>query len=214
MLIDGQKIGTTPFQSELLAGNHQLELRKPLYHPDISTFEIEEGKTKSLSVTLNPRFGFLNVTEQPQGTSVYLNDKLIGEAPITNYSVESGTYSLLLTHKLYHDSTFTLPIEDKKTYSITTQMKPAFGVFSVTSLPESKAEVFLDGKKVGETPFTNNQLASGKYILKLSKELYSDTEEEILIEDGTATTKTITLNKNFGELNVTAEHNTLPMKRK
>ncbi|MBM4165493.1 MAG: PEGA domain-containing protein [Ignavibacteria bacterium] len=214
ILVNGQKVGATPYQGELVAGNHQLELRKALYHSDVSTFTIEEGKTKSLSLKLKPRFGILNVTEQPSGTSVYLNDKFIGEAPITNYTIESQTYSLLLTQKFYHDSTFSLEVRDGETYTITTQMRPAFGTLSVTSSPENNAEVFLDGKKAGVTPFTNNKLTSGKYLLKVSKELYNDTEEQILIEDGKTTTKTILLNKNYGELNVTANESKIFLNNK
>jgi len=209
ILMNGQKVGVTPYQGELASGNHQLKVRKPLYHSDVSTFTIEEGKTKSLSVKLKPRFGFLTVSSSQTNATVTLDEKQIGNAPISRKEIESAQHTLLVEKDLYHSYTETFSIQDGEEKNISAVLKPAFGTLSVTSLPESKAEVFLDGKKVGETPFTNNQLPSGKYILKLSKNLYSDTEEEILIEDGTITTKTITLNKNFGELSVTAEYSTI-----
>jgi len=57
ILINGQKYGKTPFQGEIVAGTCQLELRKPLYYPNFSTFTVEEGKSLELPINLKSRFG-------------------------------------------------------------------------------------------------------------------------------------------------------------
>jgi len=205
VLVNGQKVGTTRYQGELTAGNHQLELRKPLYYPDVSSFELKEGETKSLPIKLRPRFGFLSVTSSPTNGNVTLDGKPIGTTPITKKEIESAQHTIKVTKELYHDYTETFDTKDGDEKNISADLKPAFGSLEVTSTPEQNAEVFLDGKNVGKTPYTNTQLASGKYLLKLSKDLYSDIEEEIFIEDEKTTTKTITLNKNFGEIHIAAE---------
>ena len=57
IMINSQKYGKTPFQGEIVAGTCQLELRKPLYYPNISTFTVEEGKALELPINLKSRFG-------------------------------------------------------------------------------------------------------------------------------------------------------------
>ncbi|MBI3193579.1 MAG: PEGA domain-containing protein [Ignavibacteriae bacterium] len=70
VLINGQKVGTTPLQTELDKGTYQLEIRKPLYYPDVSTFTIEEGKTISIARSLKPRFGYLTLRCDAEGNSI------------------------------------------------------------------------------------------------------------------------------------------------
>ena len=41
IIINGQKIGSTPFSSILTSGEHQLELRKNLYYTKIEIFDLE-----------------------------------------------------------------------------------------------------------------------------------------------------------------------------
>ena len=97
VLINGQKIATTPYQGELVAGKHQLELRKPLYHSAVSTFTIEEGKTKSLSQQLQPRFGYLTITGTPPDANVSLDGKYIGVVPFTKKEIESAQHTVKIT---------------------------------------------------------------------------------------------------------------------
>jgi TolB-like protein len=70
ILINGQKYGTTPFQGEIVAGTCQLELRKPLYYPNISTFTVEEGKALELPINLKSRFGDVTVNSNVPNIAV------------------------------------------------------------------------------------------------------------------------------------------------
>ncbi len=204
LLIDGQKIGVTPYDGELTAGKHQLELRKPLYYPNISQFDLKEAETQDLNIQLKERFGYLNVTDQPEGTTIYLGNKKIGTAPIQKYQIQSGHYELLLTNEYYHDSTVVIQIIDGKESNITTQIRPAFGSLSITTQPEDDATVAIDGNMVGKTPYNNKKLTSGKYLIHISKPLFADVEEEIIIQDNKELNRTIILPTNYGTLTVSA----------
>ena len=70
ILINSQKYGKTPYQGEILAGTFQLELRKPLYYPNISSFTVEEGKALELPINLKSRFGDVAVTSTVQNVAV------------------------------------------------------------------------------------------------------------------------------------------------
>ncbi|PIP77713.1 MAG: hypothetical protein COW85_07575 [Ignavibacteria bacterium CG22_combo_CG10-13_8_21_14_all_37_15] len=204
ILINGQKMGNTPKQAELSSGTHQLEIRKPLYYSDLSSFVLDEGKTVSLQRTLKPKFGMLSAASTVQGSKLFLDDKYIDTLPVNNLQLESSFHKVKIEAPFYHPYSEEFQIKDGDTKVITAVMKPAFGSFEITSSPETGAEVFLDGRRVGVTPYTQAQLASGKYLLRVTKNLFSDTEEYIEIQDGQSFTKNILLNKNFAELEISA----------
>ncbi|MFH0992122.1 MAG: PEGA domain-containing protein [bacterium] len=209
VLINGQKVGTTPYDNDLVAGNHQLELRKALYHPDISSFTLDEGKTVQIPRRLKPRFGYITVTSSPANSSVYIDGKPIGSTPLQRKELESARHTLRIESQLYHYLNQEIEIKDGEEVHITENLKPAFGSLEVLSTPESGAEVFIDGKRVGVTPYDTLQIASGKYLLKVQKQLFSDAEEQIVIADGQPLKRTIILNKYFGELQIGAPQSTI-----
>lgn len=204
ILIDGQKLGVTPFQGDITAGTHQVEVRKSLYYPSVSTFTLKEGETQSIPVTLKPRFGYIEISSTPSNAKITMDGKLYGTTPSAKQSIESGSHTITIGLDLYYSYTEQFIIVDGQGKNITAKLKPAFGTLVVNSLPESSAAVFLDDKKIGATPFVNKKLPSGKYLLKVTKPLFADIEEEILIEDEKTTTKQIILPQKFGTLTVNA----------
>jgi hypothetical protein len=204
IVINGQKIGNTPYQGELAAGNYQLELRKTLYYTDASSFSIDKGKTQSLNIKLKPKFGYLSVSSSVPESKVYFDDKLLGNAPIKKMQIESIPHNVKIEAELYHSKIEEFKIADGEEKIINADLNPAFGSIEITSTPESGAEVFIDGINVGKTPFLNNKLASGKYLLKVTKEFYNDFEEQVIIGDLVKYSKNIVLNNNYGELTVNA----------
>ncbi len=209
VIVDGQVLGRTPFQSELTVGDHQLELRKPLYHPDASIFRLEEGRPITLARALKPRFGILSVRSNVPNSSVYLDDKLFGPAPLAKRNIESGRHMVRVDAPLYHSRTQEMVINDGDDKSLDIVLKQAFGSLEVTSTPEGGAEVFLDGQRVGITPYRNSQLASGRYILKLTKPLFGDVEETVIVADSQVVKRSLVLSQNFGTLKVSAEGSTI-----
>ena len=205
ILIDGQKLGITPFQGDITAGTHQLELRKALYYPSVSTFTLKEGETQNIPNTLKPRFGFIAVTSSPSGANVTLDGKAFGVTPITIRSIESGPHLIKIKTELYHEYSEQFNITDGQDKEINSDLKAAFGTLTVNSIPEAGATVFIDGQKKDQvTPYYDSKVPSGRYLLKVTKPLFADVEEEIEITDGKSTTKQIILPQNFGTLTVSA----------
>jgi len=205
IILNGQKLSSSPFQGELQPGNYELELRKAFYQSDISSFSVEQGKTITISRKLNSKFGFISVSSSVADSKVTLDGKFIGNAPVEKYKVESSAHTVVAEAPLYHSVTEEFIIKDGEQKNINAVLKPAFGSLEITSLPESGADVYLDGVKTGQTPYINDKTASGRYLLRVTKELYRDYEEQIIITDGAETIKNIILDKNFGELTIISE---------
>jgi hypothetical protein len=204
ILINGQKYGTTPYQGEIIAGTHQLELRKPLYYPNISTFTVEESKTLELPVILKPRFGYITVKSNKPNAKITIDGKQYGSVPLLKKEIESTRHTLKVEAELYHPFNQEFSISDGEQKDVMAALNPAFGSIEINSFPEQGAEVYFDGQNVGKTPYKSDQILSAKYIVKVTKSLYNTTEEEVIVEDGKTVTKNFALSKNFGILTVNA----------
>lgn len=204
VFLNEQRVGTTPYQAQLPAGNYTLMLRRNLYHDEVRTFGLEEGATVDLQrLALRPRFGWYSVTSTPPGADVYLDNKLVGKTPLARAEISSGQRQLRLQYPLYHnhEESFEISDGDDRAFNIT--MKKAFGELVITSEP-SGATLFIDGRAMGATPYRNAEMPSGRYSVRLTKDLYSEANDEVTVSDGQKTEKFIPLTMNFGTLKVAA----------
>ena len=143
------------------------------------------------------------------GASVYLDENLLGTTPLEQSPIESGNHVLRVELPLYHDYTEEFVVKDGDTKTETITLKPAFGSLEISSAPEGGADVYLDNKKVGVTPYVNTRIASGKYVMRVTKNLFSDVEENVTVVDGLPMKRTVILGKNFAELTIAALEQTI-----
>ncbi|MCK4311358.1 MAG: PEGA domain-containing protein [Candidatus Cloacimonetes bacterium] len=205
--VNDQKMGVTPANFELTAGEHKLTIRKYLHHTYSGTFVIEEGESKILEkINLISKFGYYEVTSIPVRASVFLDNKLIGKSPISRGKIESGTHTLRAEYELYHTETIEIVIKDGDDEKFELALKPAFGVLSINSKPIDGANIFIDDDRVGITPYIKEKIPSGKYRVRIGKELWMGAEQMVTVNDGKTTEKTLLLTKNFANLKVTADN--------
>jgi hypothetical protein len=202
--LNDQQVGKTFYQEQLPPGTYTLTIRKSLYHSYTGTFKILSEENKQLPlVKLNPKFGELQINSALPETEIYVDDKPYGFAPVLISQIESGEHSIKAERKLYHSETKKVVLLDSENKQINFDLKQAFGSLSILSEPEN-AEVFIDGKKVGVTPYIDEQIVSGKYRVVLKKELYNDYEESIIVQDNEHSKKNLLMNRNYGTISITS----------
>ncbi|MFH2031339.1 MAG: PEGA domain-containing protein [Bacteroidota bacterium] len=101
-----------------------MELRKVFHHPDLSSFTVEEGKTVSFQRTLKPRFGYLNVSSDIPNSKVYLDNKLIGNAPVKKFQLESILHNVKIEAEQYHPHLEEFVIADGEEKIISVHLNP------------------------------------------------------------------------------------------
>lgn len=202
--LNDQKVGVTPYQGQLIAGHYQLMVKKNLYHSHTGTFTLNEGETKELStITLKPKFGFIEISSNPSSADIFLDNKPLGKTPITKIKIESGEHNIRSQYELYHTENQNIIINDGDSKKINFQLKPAFGELDITSEP-SGAKIFIDGVEVGRTPFLNKQFPSGTYDILITENLWTDATETVIVRDSEKTEKILVLTKNFGLVKINA----------
>ena len=91
--VDKQQTGTVPGTLEGLSrGSHQLEFSKYRYFSLQQEIDIEGlGKTQSLNIALLPAWGQMQFTTQPEGADLYIDERLIGQTPLSTEVLETGS---------------------------------------------------------------------------------------------------------------------------
>ncbi len=198
--LNDQKYSVTPFSDKLIAGDYTLKIRKDLYHTHSSKFTIEEGETKELpTIKLNPNFGFYTIKATPEKARLYLDGISIENTQNQEIRIGSGEHIFKAEYDLYHSEEKTVIINDGDRKEVVFDLKKNYGEVEINSEPEG-AFVYLNNKKVGTTPFRSDKIKSGKYTVNLTKPLWADVSETIVVKDGEVTEKQFLLNKNFGSV--------------
>ena len=146
------------------------------------------------------------IESEPNDANVYLNDTLYGNTPCQILQLQAGqTVQLKLKKQNYHPKTLDIQLKDGINDLKKVLLKPMFGKLIVNSEP-SNAEVFIAGKHVGHTPYTNKMILSGAYLLSVKKKFYLTIKKQtIKIYDETTTKKHFELKPNYGILEVHSE---------
>lgn len=128
--------------------------------------------------------------------------KIDGDLVITHngqfqkvYAVGQHTYEVFCD--LYHPKRGTFLVGTDSTTALSVSLAPNYGYMKVYSIPEDDAAVFVDGRRVGTTPYASERLSSGNYTVQVAKELYRDASCQVFVYDGETTCDTISLVPDF-----------------
>ncbi len=181
--IDGIEYNNkTPFILDKLApGNHVLSLSKSMYFTHKEEFIIEKGRSKTLSITMKPNFGNINITaktgdeifidKQKVGVSTYSGRLLKGlhiiEVKRNNYITQSRQIDIIAG--LNHDEVF--------------ELIPKTGILQIMTTPIG-ADIFLNNELQGQSPKFINNLLIGTYSFKLQKQGFATYSKSITIIEG------------------------------
>ena len=131
--------------------------------------------------TLFPPHALISITTEPPGSTVRINGKDIGAAPIPNYQVPAGNVSMRIQRQKYKtiDTSFVLERGESKTLALSLEkvagpvVPEPMGSLEITSEPLG-AEVYIDGRATGKTPTTLAEIPAGTHTIELRREGFKD----------------------------------------
>ena len=144
--MDGQEHGATPLKLELLQGSHTIVLTKQDYLNEEIEIESIAGQDSTAVVQLTPSPADIQVTSNPAGASVMVNDKYAGSTPVQLKLSPTVTQHFTVKAAGYSDSrqTHSFTAGEKRTLDF--NLKPEYGtVFFQVNPPV--ATLYIDGKK-------------------------------------------------------------------
>ena len=193
---------------ELIQGVYPITISHEGYETRQTIVEIDPGEDRTIRVTLYPESntGYVSVTSNPDGASIFLDGKELGETPFEG-NIDIGSHTVLLKKQWFQDYEAQINVGmDEKTFilsdlSAVEEPAPMNGTLFVTTTPEdAKVGLLLaeEDKKNGV------QLNAGLYVVEISREGYIDKRSEIELKPGETQKIAIPLQKKptHGDLTV------------
>lgn len=123
--IDDEKVPTENglFTATMKKGTHTYRVESPMYAPEASIIDLG-SEQKIMSVTLKPRFGYLEIFSLPeQDAKVFINNELAGQTPYKSDRMPLQEYRIRIEKDFFFPMDSTITIFAGKTSSLTFKMK-------------------------------------------------------------------------------------------
>lgn len=179
--IDGKP---TPFTSrkdiELISGHYQIHLEKPYYKPYDKSIEIQDSTRFEITPSFVPNFRELEFKVYGNA-QIWIDDVNKGVGSWKG-KLEYGTHTIRCELEGYRTTTLTQVVDVHTIGPIVLESpSPIYGSLIVSSTPDN-ADVFIDGKFVGNTPGAH-QVIIGDHTVSIRKPGYNAEDRTILIKE-------------------------------
>lgn len=152
-----------------------------------------------------PQNNFLTINVEQQDAAIFIDDAYIGNGSVDKPLLIGKEHTYRIECDLYHTKTGKVMITEGEPIEINVNLSPAHGFINVNTTPEEGAIVYIDGKKVGTTPYASDKLASGNYKVKVLKTMFNPVEQTVTVTDGNITQATLKMDANFVTLTINVD---------
>ncbi len=191
IIFDGQTRGTTPqIIKDVAVGNHGIVLRKTDYREASLSVTIASGKTQKIDATLVPLMGKLSVTVKPSG-AIFIDgvQKRPNASDPYETSLAAGYYRIRMESPQlgFLEKTISIKADRRHEWAVdfTKTVKLIAAAFD-TAGQRVRAEVFVDGKHIGQT-LQELHIRVGQRLIEVRRESYRliGNPQQIQLEENT-----------------------------
>ena len=170
VFIDDKMEGKVPIvNKKLTSGTYRVRIEKDMYKPYETDVTISDNETTVYSPTLDANFGWLQIGDTLAGASVYVNDSLIGTAPISRHTLIKGEYSVRIVKNLYKPYEEKIEIIEDQVKILSPDLEVDFATVSLSTVDD--AELWVNGQYKG-TGSWSGKLKTGSYTFEARKDKY------------------------------------------
>ena len=174
-------------------GTYNYRVQAPNYLPEAGNVTVNDPNNKHIvTVALKPNFS--TVTLNVDGDAeIWVNGERKGTGSWTG-NLGAGTYEFE-TRKPNHRSisvTHDITVTSEPQAISLQSPTPILGEVDINSAP-AMADIYIDGKKVGQTPQLIGKLLIGQHQVRISRQGYRDFSSTITVKEGETSTLSATL---------------------
>jgi formylglycine-generating enzyme required for sulfatase activity/serine/threonine protein kinase len=162
----------------------------------IIPFEISE-----VGIDLTPLYGKLEIKSVPEKADVYIGEENFGSTPLLIDKVEKGVQQVEVKKDGFRTWKEEVDIAAGKMAEVTAELMPIRGSLYVTSKPRD-ADVYVSGKKIGQTPIKLEGLQQGEILVEVRKDCYEPSQNAVKVSTGQAKKSRFNLNPICGSFSV------------
>lgn len=182
--VDNALIGKAPCKSEpLKSGQHTVRIAKKMYNTYSETVMVSDNETTRLAPTLDADFAEVTLKVDADA-EIWVNNEKKGTRTWTG-PLGSGTYKMECKQANHETSLTTKEITaamNGQTITLPAPM-PIYGSLNVESTPKF-CKLYVDGKDMGTTPRSINEILIGQHEIRLTQDGYADYTETVTITKG------------------------------
>lgn len=131
-----------------------------------------------------PQNNYLIVKSDQQNALIYFDDSFVGMKECSKLYKVGERHKWRIECDLYYTEYGEVDIVSGEPIVVDKILRPSFGYINVKSSPENGAIVFIDGIKLGTTPYKSDKIKSGQHSIRIVKEMFNADEQTVVVEDG------------------------------
>ena len=184
--IDGnqQTVSTDGAYSAMLPyGSHTYKVEAGGYISKSGSFTISSSDMTPINVSLVSAMATVSVTCPTPAVSLYVDKKSVGMIPWTG-SLKEGMHLIEVKKEGYRSQQRTINLSQQQKLDVAfNELAAIQGNLSVNYKPFG-ADVYVDGKKVGQTPRVFNGIMVGSHKVEIKKDGYGTDSKTVSILEG------------------------------
>ena len=177
--IGGRKMADGSYRSKLEYGVYQIQTRKDNHRLAQMTLEVTPETTGPIILPApEPITGTLEITSQPIGADVYLNDIYEGKTPL-EIKVLIGNYDISVRQNGLTSFNTSVDLSENEYEKVNASLSRTF---SAKILSDPRADLRIDDVNCGKTPASVN-VSIGEHKVHLAADGYCDVKKTVYFGD-------------------------------
>ncbi|MFA7230825.1 MAG: PEGA domain-containing protein [Victivallaceae bacterium] len=163
--IDGKPQGFTPYHTELEEGRYRIRLEKSGYAnvEDVVMVQRDHNQTKEINMVQVP--GSLNITSNPAGAAVYINDRPYGSTPLKAAGLMPAKYTVRIAKDGFDPASREVFVAAGQNTDVEFNLSRNTGGIDLIVNPPGTT-IYVNGKKYGVTEKGENDLLSKLFTIR------------------------------------------------
>lgn len=154
---------TTPYNNGMIAaGRYEITLTKDGYKPVKRTAEVKAGEYTAVEVEISVIYGKIQVTTEPEGAIVSLDDEVIGTTPLATTNVPIGAHIMKIEKPGYAYITKDFTLSENDVLGFSEKLSDKRRVTIATDKDGDR--ISIDGKFMGLSPL-KTELTYGEHAV-------------------------------------------------
>ncbi len=126
-----------------------------------------------------PNVSYLTISTDQLNSMIFIDGEFVGTHDVSKLLTVGETHKWNVECDLYHSESGEVVLSNGESVEKEVFLRPAYGYINVTSSPEDGAVIYVDNKKVGETPYMSDKMMIGTHKIVVFKDTYKPYSEEI-----------------------------------
>ena len=169
VVVDGRPVDNPGEPIDVVSGEHTLTVTRSGYKPATVNVSVEPGRATEWRVTLERASATLSLETKPADVEVLVNGTSRGRTadagPFILNDLAPGTYTIELRKACHQSLLQRVTVEQLIDYRAGPfTLAPAIG--SIQAGSSRAAQIFLDGKPIGDAPRTIDPVCEGTHIVE------------------------------------------------